>query len=83
MVVIHAPFIIQMCLSTTNQISYQPWHIIYRHMSIKGLDTLVRNEIEKGMPNLVDIEERCSDCLMGKQQSDLFLKPIIRDLLPN
>lgn len=83
MFVIHAPFIIQMCLYTTNLILSQLWHIIYRHMSIKGLDTLVKNEIEKGMPNLVDIEESFNDYLVGKQQSDIFLKQIIRELLPN
>ncbi|GAU10241.1 hypothetical protein TSUD_420250, partial [Trifolium subterraneum] len=43
---------------------------IYGHLSFKGLNTLVKKEMVKGLPPLEDSNENCCDCLTGKQHRD-------------
>lgn len=52
------------------------WNCIYGHLSCKGLDTLIKKEMVKGMPSLKDLGETCSDCLMGKKHRESIPKQV-------
>jgi hypothetical protein len=52
-------------------------HNRYGHLSIKGLNTLVKKEMVKGLPELENIDENCVDCLTGKQHRDAIPKQAI------
>ncbi|KAI5402746.1 hypothetical protein KIW84_050376 [Lathyrus oleraceus] len=43
-----------------------------------GLDTLIKKDMVKGMPSLKDLEETCSDCLMGKKHRESITKQVTR-----
>ncbi|GAU37152.1 hypothetical protein TSUD_293100 [Trifolium subterraneum] len=50
------------------------WHYRYAHLNMKGLKTLSKNNMVKGLPELKDMEGQCGDCLTGKQHRDSFPK---------
>ncbi|MCI08499.1 ubiquitin carboxyl-terminal hydrolase [Trifolium medium] len=52
----------------------QLWHDRYAHLSIKGLNTLSKMNMVKGLPTLDDLEDKCADCLIGKQHRDSIPK---------
>jgi transposase InsO family protein len=70
MYVISAPIITPMCLKTTKQEETLLWHDRYAHLSFKGLSTLAKKQMVKGLPELAEVEEKCVDCLTGKQSRD-------------
>jgi transposase InsO family protein len=70
MYVINATVISPMCLQTTKESEAKLWHNRYAHLSFKGLSTLVKKEMVKGLPVLQESNETCSDCVIGKQHRD-------------
>ncbi|MCH79976.1 copia-type polyprotein [Trifolium medium] len=46
------------------------WHHRYAHLNMKGLKTLNQKQMVKGLPEVKDIENKCVDCLTGKQHRD-------------
>jgi hypothetical protein len=55
MYVIYAPMIIPMCLKTAKQESTLLWHDRYAHLSFKGLSTLSKRQMVKGLPELEEV----------------------------
>ncbi|MCI31362.1 retrovirus-related pol polyprotein from transposon tnt 1-94, partial [Trifolium medium] len=47
---------------------------IYGHLSFKGLNTLVKKDMMKGLPQLQDKQDTCAHCLRGKQHRDAIPK---------
>ncbi|CAJ2663992.1 unnamed protein product [Trifolium pratense] len=74
MYVISAPVILPMCLKTEKQVNSHLWHCRYGHLSFKGLNTLVKRNMVKGLPQRQEIETNCSDCMIGKQHRDSIPK---------
>ncbi|MCI01710.1 retrovirus-related pol polyprotein from transposon tnt 1-94 [Trifolium medium] len=74
MYVIHASVITPMCLQTVKESQTHLWHCKYAHLSYKGLNTLVKKEMVKGLPFLQETEEICCDCAIGKQHRDSIPK---------
>ncbi|MCH93143.1 hypothetical protein A2U01_0014091, partial [Trifolium medium] len=62
------------CLQASKKINSQLWHSRYGHLSIKGLNTLVKKEMVKGLPTLEELDENCVYCLTGKQHIDVIPK---------
>lgn len=54
------------CLQATVEEETKLWHQMYGHLGIKGLKYLAQKNIVKGLPDIGDIDEVCSDCLQGK-----------------
>ncbi|GAU27144.1 hypothetical protein TSUD_104530 [Trifolium subterraneum] len=50
------------------------WHHRYAHLNMKGLKTLRKHNMVRGLPVLKDMEGQCEDCLTGKQYRDSFPK---------
>ena len=74
MYVIYAPVVIPMCLKAAGTDDTKLWHYRYAHLSFKGLNTLAKKEMVKGLPILQEIEEICADCVIGKQHRDSIPK---------
>ncbi|PNX74620.1 putative LRR receptor-like protein kinase, partial [Trifolium pratense] len=70
MYIINAPVITPNCLQMTKDEETDLWHKRYAHLSLKGLKVLTGKNMVKGLPELKDNEEKCSDCLSGKQHRD-------------
>jgi transposase InsO family protein len=74
MYMIKAAIITPRYLQVTKEECTQLWHSRYGHLSIKGLNTLAKKQMVKGLPDLEDITEKCTDCLIGKQHRDAIPK---------
>jgi hypothetical protein len=74
MYVVYAPVILPMCLQAAKLDESQLWHIRYGHLSINGLNVLIKKNMVKGLPNLIEVEEKCVDCLVGKQHRNAIPK---------
>lgn len=74
MYIIYAPIIVPMCLKTSSMNETKLWHGRYGHLSYKGLNTLVKNEMVRDLPALKEESEVCSDCMMGKQHRESIPK---------
>jgi hypothetical protein len=74
MYVISAPMIIPMCLKTAKQESTLLWHDRFAHLSFKGLSTLSKKQMVKRLPKLEEVDEKCADCLTGKQHREIIPK---------
>ncbi|KAK2452968.1 putative mitochondrial protein [Trifolium repens] len=74
MYVVSAPMITPMCLKTTKQEATLLWHNRYAHLSYRGLSTLSKKQMVKGLPELAETEENCVNCLTGKQSRDSIPK---------
>jgi hypothetical protein len=74
MYMITASVLNPMCLATSKQESTTLWHERYAHMSFKGLNTLYKKQMVKGLTELQQIEEKCVSCLAGKQHRDSIPK---------
>jgi hypothetical protein len=74
MYVVYAPVILPICLQAAKLDASQLWHIRYGHLSINGLNTLVKKNMVKGLPALIEVEEKCVDCLVGKQHRNAIPK---------
>ncbi|GAU14528.1 hypothetical protein TSUD_250700 [Trifolium subterraneum] len=77
MYVVNANVIMPKCLQVTKKDWSQLWHSRYGHLSIKGLNTLARKEMVKGLPPLEELNEHCVDCLTGKQHRDAIPKQAV------
>jgi len=66
MYVIFAPVIVPLCLKISKEVS-NLWHYRYPHLIFKGLSTLAKKEMVKGLPIIEEIDDKCSDCAIGKQ----------------
>ncbi|GAU38467.1 hypothetical protein TSUD_151900 [Trifolium subterraneum] len=69
-----APVIMPMCLQVSKDEKTQLWHNRYGHLSEKGLKLLAKKEMVKGLPELGNMEGKCSYCIIGKQQRDAIPK---------
>ncbi|GAU36545.1 hypothetical protein TSUD_277510 [Trifolium subterraneum] len=74
MYVIKALVVIPKCLQASKEDTSQLWHMRYGHLSIKGLNTLVKMDMVRGLPDLEDFSEKCIDCLTGKQHREVIPK---------
>lgn len=74
MYIIHAPVIIPKCLKVSSESETQLWHDRYGHLSYKGLKTLVKKEMVKGLPELKEVSDICSKCMVGKQHREPISK---------
>ncbi|MCI17698.1 copia-type polyprotein [Trifolium medium] len=70
MYIIHASVIIPKCLQVTKIEETNLWHNRYAHLRIKGLKVLNRKHMVKGLPELKETEDKCTDCLSGKQHRE-------------
>jgi hypothetical protein len=70
MYIVVASVVMPECLKVSTNEETSLWHNRYAHLSIKGLKILHSKHMVKGLPNLKDIEDKCSDCLIGKQHRD-------------
>jgi hypothetical protein len=70
MFIIYAPVIMPMCFKVTQMDNTELWHNRYAHLSFKGLNTLVKKDMVQGLPKLQEKEEKCSDCMKGKQHRE-------------
>jgi hypothetical protein len=69
-----ATVIVPQCLKVSKDDLTQLWHNRYAHLSMKGLNTLMKLEMVKGLPELKSSQDVCADCLTGKQHRDTFPK---------
>ena len=74
MYIICAPVIIPMCLKVSGVSQTHLWHNRYGHLSYKGLNTLVKREMVRGLPDLKEVTDTCSDCMMGKEHREAIQK---------
>jgi hypothetical protein len=74
MYIIIAPVIIPMCLKMNKQDKTQLWHNRYGHLSLNGLKLLAKKNMVQGLPDLSAMENKCTDCIIGKQQRDAIPK---------
>ncbi|GAU38535.1 hypothetical protein TSUD_320070 [Trifolium subterraneum] len=74
-----------MCLMTNKQESTLQWNNRYAHLGFKGLNTLSKKEMVKGLPEFEEMDGSCVDFLSGKQhkgedrQSTLTLRYLTGD----
>jgi len=54
------------CLQTSTEKTTKLWHQRYGHLNVRGLKLLVQKKMVKGLPELNDYDEVCSDCMVGK-----------------
>jgi len=74
MYIICAPVIIPMCSKVSGVGETQLWHNRYEHLSYKGLNTLVKREMVRGLPDLKEVTDTCSYSMMGKQHREAIPK---------
>jgi transposase InsO family protein len=67
---IKATVVMPECMQVSAKDKSQLWHNRYAHLSIKGLNILSNKDMVKGLPALVDSDDKCVDCLTGKQHRD-------------
>ncbi|MCI15552.1 hypothetical protein A2U01_0036690, partial [Trifolium medium] len=70
-----ASVILSMCLQVSSQEKAQLWHNRYGHLSVKGLKLLKKLDMVKGLPEIEDMEDKCSDCLTGKLLEQNWFDP--------
>lgn len=74
MFIISAPVIVPECLKIEKWEYAKIWHYRYGHLSWKGLKILMKKEMVRDLPVLQEIEEKCKDCLLGKQHREAIPK---------
>ncbi|GAU39634.1 hypothetical protein TSUD_397220 [Trifolium subterraneum] len=74
MYIVSATVISPMCLKNAKQESTLLWHNRFSHLSFKGLNTLAKKQMVRGLPELEELEENCVDCLSGKQHRGTIQK---------
>ncbi|CAJ2675758.1 unnamed protein product [Trifolium pratense] len=77
MYTLNAAVITPKCLKVSKEDLSQLWHDRYAHLSIKGLNILAKKEMVKGLPSLDEVNERCVDCLTGKQHREAIPKQAV------
>jgi len=65
-----------MCLQTEIETEKEAhlWHCRFGHLNHKGLNTLSKNHLVSGLPNLKLPKKICTTCLIGKQHRRLIPK---------
>ncbi|GAU30667.1 hypothetical protein TSUD_31390 [Trifolium subterraneum] len=74
MYIVSASVMTPRCPMTNKQESTLLWHDRYAHLSFKGLNTLSKKQLVKGLLVFEAITENCVDCLAGKQHREIILK---------
>lgn len=74
MFVVSTPVFISKCIKIYSENVTHLWHCRYGHLSFKGLDTLIKKDVVKGMPNLKDQKVTCSDFVMVKKHREAIPK---------
>jgi hypothetical protein len=74
MYIVRASVQVPHCLQITKVEETELWHNRYAHLSIKGLKILSSKKMVKGLPELKEIEGKCTDCLTGKQHREIIPK---------
>ncbi|CAJ2653193.1 unnamed protein product [Trifolium pratense] len=74
MYIVKAEVIAPRCLQASKLVNSLLWHSRYGHLSIKGLNVLVKKDMVRGLPALKELDENCADCLEGKQHRDAIPK---------
>jgi hypothetical protein len=74
MYIVRASVQLPHCLQITKVEETELWHNRYAHLSIKGLKILSSKKMVKGLPELKEIEGKCTDCLTGKQHREIIPK---------
>ncbi|CAJ2655081.1 unnamed protein product [Trifolium pratense] len=74
MYVIMVDVVIPTCFKVTNEDVTYLWHCRYGYLSQKGLKILEQKNMVRGLPKLQDSSNVCSDCMIGKQHREPFLK---------
>jgi len=62
------------CFQTVTKDNSHLWHCQFRHLSLKGLRTLIYKKMVRGLPNLQASSKVCSDCMVGKQHHKVIPK---------
>jgi transposase InsO family protein len=68
MYIVKATVLLPSFMQLTRKDQSKLWHQRYAHLSTKGLKFLIKKHMVRGLPELKDNEEKCTDCLLGKQQ---------------
>lgn len=58
------------CLHTSVDETTHLWHCRFGHLSNKGLITLQKLEMVRGLPKLANDDKACTDCMKGKQHRE-------------
>ncbi|KAK2427210.1 putative mitochondrial protein [Trifolium repens] len=74
MYIVTASVIMPKCLQVSKIDEARLWHQRYAHLSFKGLRVLNKKEMVKGLPVLNELEDKCEDCLSGKQHRETIPK---------
>jgi hypothetical protein len=74
MFIIAASVLIPKCLKVSKIEESKLWHHRYAHLSFKGLNVLSKKQMVKGLPVLKEMEDKCTDCLSGKQHRESIPK---------
>lgn len=74
MLLVSAPVIVPTYMKVTIDSVTHLWYCRYGYLSFKGLDTLNKKDMAKGVPSLKVLDETCSYCLMVKQQREAMPK---------
>jgi hypothetical protein len=64
--------IVPQCLKISKTTKNQLWHQRYGHLSYKGISVLVNKNMVISLPNMKEPNEKCSNCLKGKQQKEVI-----------
>ena len=67
---VQAQVSIPTCFKTTFEGPTDLWHCRYGHLHFKGLSTLSRKKMVKGMPYLSESYDVCTVCMTGKQHRE-------------
>ncbi|CAJ2639490.1 unnamed protein product [Trifolium pratense] len=68
MFVIKAPDIVPQCMKISGADDSTLWHQRYGHLSFKGMNILTQKQMVIGLPKLKESNEKCTNCMKGKQQ---------------
>jgi hypothetical protein len=45
------------------------WHARFGHLNFRALRRLAREELVRGLPEIDQVEQLCTGCLVGKQRA--------------
>ncbi|CAJ2639322.1 unnamed protein product [Trifolium pratense] len=68
MFMIKAPIIVPQCMKISGADDSTLWHQRYGHLSFKGMNILTQKQMVIGLPKLKESNEKCTNCMKGKQQ---------------
>ncbi|GAU44523.1 hypothetical protein TSUD_82300 [Trifolium subterraneum] len=74
MYIVTASVMFPRCLQMQKNDESNLCYMRYAHLSIKGLRVLNKKHMVKGLPEMQDIEDKCKDCLSGKQHRESIPK---------